>query len=75
MTLSFGTDGIRGVALTELTTEMAEMLGRAAARVLGEGPFLVGRDTRASGPDLRRPRLDRCPSRSEAWPMPWPATG
>ena len=28
-------------------------LGRAAARVLGPGPFLIGRDTRVSGPLLR----------------------
>mgnify|MGYP000228773875 CR=1 FL=1 len=35
--MQFGTDGVRGVALTELTTEFATRLGRAAARVLGEG--------------------------------------
>ena len=33
--MQFGTDGVRGVALTELTTEFATRLGRAAARVLG----------------------------------------
>jgi phosphoglucosamine mutase len=53
VTLSFGTDGIRGVARTELTTEIAEQLGRAAARVLGRRLFLVGRDTRESGPELQ----------------------
>jgi len=53
MTARFGTDGIRGDAETELTTDLVVALGRAAARVLGAGtPFLVGRDTRASGPRL-----------------------
>jgi phosphoglucosamine mutase len=53
VTLSFGTDGIRGVAVTELTTELAVKLGRAAARVLGNDAFFVGRDTRESGPVLQ----------------------
>ena len=53
MTLRFGTDGVRGVANAELTPELVLALGRAAARVLGEGPFLVGRDTRVSGPLLQ----------------------
>jgi phosphoglucosamine mutase len=51
MTLRFGTDGVRGVANVELTTELVLGLGRAAARVLGtDAPFIVGRDTRRSGP-------------------------
>ena len=50
--LTFGTDGVRGVANTELTPELVLSLGRAAARVLGTGPWLVGRDTRISGPYL-----------------------
>ncbi len=50
----FGTDGVRGVAGTELTRDLAYGLGRAAVVVLGrhgtERPtFLVGRDTRRSG--------------------------
>lgn len=63
MTLRFGTDGVRGVANAELTPELVLALGRAAARVLGQGParaasgaggpFLVGRDTRISGPLLQ----------------------
>jgi phosphoglucosamine mutase len=53
VTLRFGTDGVRGVANVELTPELVLALGRAAARVLGEGPFLVGRDTRISGPMLQ----------------------
>ncbi len=54
MTLKFGTDGVRGVALTELTIEYATALGRAAASVLGGGRWLVGRDTRESGPALEQ---------------------
>jgi phosphoglucosamine mutase len=54
VTLRFGTDGIRGVANRELTPELVTALGRAAARVLGVGvPFVVGRDTRRSGPLLQ----------------------
>jgi phosphoglucosamine mutase len=50
----FGTDGVRGVAGSELTADLAFRLGRAAVVVLGrhgEGrpTFLVGRDTRESG--------------------------
>jgi phosphoglucosamine mutase len=52
VSLTFGTDGVRGVAGTELTPELVLSLGRAAARVLGPGPWLVGRDTRISGPML-----------------------
>ncbi|WP_235401223.1 phosphoglucosamine mutase [Rubrobacter aplysinae] len=46
--VKFGTDGVRGVANTELTPEDALRLGYAAARVFG-GQLLVGRDTRISG--------------------------
>ena len=35
MSLKFGTDGVRGVANVELTPELALLLGRSAARVLG----------------------------------------
>jgi len=53
MTLRFGTDGVRGVANRDLTPELVTALGRAAARVLGaDRPFVVGRDTRLSGPLL-----------------------
>ncbi len=50
----FGTDGVRGVANTELTCELAFSIGRAAAFVLlkesGNSPrVLIGKDTRASG--------------------------
>ena len=50
--LSFGTDGVRGVANSELTPELALALGRASARVLGGDAVAVGRDTRRSGPLL-----------------------
>jgi phosphoglucosamine mutase len=50
----FGTDGVRGVAGSDLSADLAYRLGRAAVVVLGrygEGrlTFLVGRDTRESG--------------------------
>jgi len=49
----FGTDGVRGVAGTELTAELCFKIGRAAATVLTEGNkrprILIGRDTRISG--------------------------
>jgi phosphoglucosamine mutase len=52
--LRFGTDGIRGDAETDLTSNLVVALGRAAAVVFGvERPFVVGRDTRRSGPRLR----------------------
>ena len=50
--LRFGTDGVRGRALTELTTDYVASLGRAAADVMGSGDWLIGRDTRESGPVL-----------------------
>jgi phosphoglucosamine mutase len=49
----FGTDGVRGVANAELTPELVLALGRAAARVLPAATFVVGRDTRRSGPLLQ----------------------
>lgn len=53
----FGTDGIRGVANTEITPELCSRLAGAAGSVISEGmtelttkPFVViGRDTRISG--------------------------
>ena len=49
----FGTDGVRGVANEELTGELALALGRATARVLPAPAFVVGRETRRSGPLLQ----------------------
>ncbi len=50
----FGTDGVRGIANTELTGELAYKLGRAGAFVLTKETkhspkILVGMDTRISG--------------------------
>lgn len=55
----FGTDGVRGVANTELTGEMAFQLGRAGAYVLASETrhmprILVGKDTRRSGDMLEK---------------------
>ena len=52
MTLRFGTDGVRGVANLDLTPELVTAFGRAAARVLAGDEFVIGRDTRVSGPLL-----------------------
>ncbi|MHB1554418.1 MAG: phosphoglucosamine mutase [Acidimicrobiales bacterium] len=49
----FGTDGVRGVANSELSAELAVALGRAAARVLDARGFVVGRDTRESSTMLQ----------------------
>ena len=53
MPARFGTDGVRGVANEELTAELALALGRATARILPAPTFVVGRDTRLSGPLLQ----------------------
>jgi len=49
----FGTDGVRGVANSELTTELAYKLGKAGAYVLSREKvkpvILIGKDTRISG--------------------------
>ena len=44
----FGTDGVRGVANTELTCDLAFKLGQAAVVFQGR-TILVGKDTRLSG--------------------------
>jgi phosphoglucosamine mutase len=46
--ITFGTDGVRGVANETLMPEDALRLGLAAARLF-RGPIVVGRDTRLSG--------------------------
>ncbi|HLG09133.1 MAG TPA: phosphoglucosamine mutase [Gaiellaceae bacterium] len=48
----FGTDGVRGVVGEDLTPDLVERLGKAATLWSGGGLVLVGRDTRASGPEL-----------------------
>jgi phosphoglucosamine mutase len=49
----FGTDGVRGSANNELTPELVLALGRAVARTITATAFLIGRDTRRSGPMLQ----------------------
>ncbi|MCH3972448.1 MAG: phosphoglucosamine mutase [Oscillospiraceae bacterium] len=49
----FGTDGVRGIANSELTCELALQIGRAAATVLTDSEnrhprILIGKDTRIS---------------------------
>jgi len=54
--VKFGTDGVRGVANSELTAEFALRLGRAAASVLASSTdrptVVIGGDTRESTPML-----------------------
>jgi phosphoglucosamine mutase len=53
--LYFGTDGVRGVVGKELTPELVQRLGRAATLWAGPGSrVFIGRDTRASGPELEQ---------------------
>ncbi|MGH4140475.1 phosphoglucosamine mutase [Clostridium sp.] len=53
MSRIFGTDGVRGIANTELTSALAYNLGRAGAFVLTDSAhkpkIIVGMDTRVSG--------------------------
>jgi phosphoglucosamine mutase len=48
----FGTDGVRGIVGQDLTAGLIEQLGRAATLWSKGGRVFVGRDTRASGPEL-----------------------
>jgi phosphoglucosamine mutase len=50
----FGTDGVRGVVGDDLTSDLVARLGTAYGRWSGGESVLVGRDTRASGPELER---------------------
>ncbi len=55
----FGTDGVRGIANTELSCMQAFEIGRAAASLLSENSrrrpvFVIGGDTRCSTPMLMR---------------------
>ncbi len=53
MGVLFGTDGVRGVANSKLTPELAMKIGRAGAyeltRETGNTTLVIGRDTRISG--------------------------
>jgi phosphoglucosamine mutase len=49
----FGTDGVRGLVGQDLTPDLVERIGKAAMLWAGRRRrLLVGRDTRASGPEL-----------------------
>ena len=48
----FGTDGVRGRAIVEITPEYVLALGRAVARVLNPDRLLIAHDPRLSGPIL-----------------------
>ena len=48
----FGTDGVRGIVGEDLTVELVERFGKAATLWSKGGRVFVGRDTRASGPEL-----------------------
>jgi phosphoglucosamine mutase len=56
MPCKFGTDGVRGIAGKELTPEFARRLGWAVVCYLTKSgqplTAVIGRDTRASGPEL-----------------------
>ena len=57
MSKLFGTDGPRGIAVTDLTCELAMQTGRAVAVVLGNNSgkrrrVIVGKDTRISSDPL-----------------------
>lgn len=58
--LRFGTDGVRGLALEELTPALVRDLVRATVRVLDVPSVVVGRDTRESGPVLERAVVEGC---------------
>jgi len=58
--LHFGTDGVRGVAIDELTPSLARDLARAVVRVLQPTSVVVGRDTRESGELLQQAIVDGC---------------
>ena len=46
--MKFGTDGVSGIANSDLTASFALDLGRSAARILGGTEAIVGGDTRVS---------------------------
>ena len=52
MTLSFGTDGVRGPAPETLDQRFVACLATAASEILSADRWIIGRDTRESGPAL-----------------------
>tara|TARA_Y100000768_G_scaffold15428_2_gene10733 strand:- start:987 stop:2312 length:1326 start_codon:yes stop_codon:yes gene_type:complete len=57
MTLSFGTDGVRGPAPEILDQRFVTCLAVAATEILSADRWIVGRDTRESGPALSEAML------------------
>ena len=57
--MKFGTDGVRGVALVELTTCVHRgTRGRLRRVCIGGDRWLIGRDPRESGPELEAALAD-----------------
>lgn len=50
--MKFGTDGIRGIAYDELSTDFAYKAGNALGGLKEKSRAVIGRDTRVSGKDL-----------------------
>ena len=71
--ISFGTDGIRGAANVELTTETTMLVGKCVAARLSAGRgamrrVLIGKDTRVSGDMLEAALMAGiCSAGSDAW--------
>ncbi len=69
----FGTDGVRGIANTELTPELAFKLGYHSIPVLAPGTkrpvVVIGRDTRRSGEMLEAALVAGiCAAGADVWP-------
>ena len=54
LSLTFGTDGVRGRAGSEITEEMVKTLGLSAAPYLSSDQIIIGRDTRESSPSFEK---------------------
>ena len=52
MSIAFGTDGLRGEALTDISVGLAASLAKAVIEVFESKELIVGSDTRESGPQL-----------------------
>ena len=50
----FGTDGVRGIAMLDLTVDLAMKIGKATAKIFAPngGKILIGKDTRISSSSL-----------------------
>ncbi|MEG1582308.1 MAG: phosphoglucosamine mutase, partial [Clostridia bacterium] len=49
MGIFFGTDGLRGIVNTELSSEVATKCGNALCSLKDKPKIIIGRDTRVSG--------------------------